>query len=46
MERLRNEIDSLPRELGTLERQIRQPGIESEALKSEEEKEKLAAREE
>ncbi|MDE2826172.1 MAG: hypothetical protein OXL40_02535 [Bacteroidota bacterium] len=45
MARLQSWIDSLSKELGTMEHQIEQPGTEREALKSEEEKEKLATTE-
>ena len=41
--RLRIEIDSLPEDLDTLERQIRQLEIEREAIKREKDQEKLAA---
>ncbi len=40
--RLRLEIDSLPEDLDTLERQIRQLEIEREAIKREKDKEKLS----
>ena len=43
MARLRIEIDSLPEDLDDLERQIRQLEIEREAIKREQDQEKLAA---
>lgn len=46
MARLRTEIDSVPEELDTLERLIRQLEIEREALKREDDAEKLSALEE